>query len=171
MTLLTTMSRQDNAVRVEELMRQIEDEVRQARRARLLAPGGSSAYEDAEVFAIVERTIRRAVEERDPDVLLLPDLIGDEKDWRLDTRLQFTSHRPVLGPLIVFFKRRVLFPLTRWLFEYTMENFRRQDKVNVLLFACVEELAIKNAELQRIAGLTDVRIAEGTMAEGTENTR
>ena len=142
------MAAVDHSLSVERLMRQIEDEVRLARRARLLAPGGSATYADGEVFAIVERTLRRALEERDPDVLLLPDLLGDEKDWRLETGLRFSSHRPVIGPLIVFFKQRVMLPLTRWLFEYAQENFARQQKLNLVLFACLEELAIQNARLQ-----------------------
>src|SRR5713101_5703553 len=95
-----------STVSVERLMREIEDEVRRARRARLLAPGGTAAYEDAEIFASVERTLRRALEARDPDVLLLPELLADEKDWRLETHLRFTSHRPIIGPLIVFVKQR-----------------------------------------------------------------
>jgi hypothetical protein len=131
-------------------MRDIEDEVRRARRARLLAPGGTSAYEDEEVFAHVERVLRRALEERDPALLLLPELLGDEKDWRLETTLRFSSHRPVIGPVIVFFKRRVLLPLTRWLFEYSQDNFRRQQRVNTILFACLEELAIENARLRQL---------------------
>src|SRR5262245_19753044 len=142
---------------VDRLMRDIEDEVRRRRRSRLLAPGGSPDYEDPEIFAAVERTLRKALEDRDAAMLLLPDLLGEEKDWRLETKLVISSHRPVVGPLIVFFKKRVLFPLTRWLYEYSLENFRRQQHVNALLFACVEELAIENARLQKAAGLLDRR--------------
>ena len=134
---------------VDHLMRDIEDEVRRARRARLLAPGGSPDYADPDTFALVDRTIRRALEDRDPELLLLPELLGDEHDWLLETKLRFSSHRPVVGPLIMFFKRRVLFPLMYWLYEYCMENFRRQQRVNTVLFACIEELAIDNARLRR----------------------
>src|SRR4051794_19262552 len=91
-------------VSVERLMRDIENEVRQVRRARLMAPGGSPSYDDRQVFAAVERVLRRAIEERDPQLLLIPDLLGDEGDWRLDTKLTFSSHRPVIGPVILFFK-------------------------------------------------------------------
>jgi hypothetical protein len=49
-------------------------------------------------------------------------------------------------------KRRLLLPLTRWLFEYSQENFRRQDRLNRVLFACIEELAIENARLRRALG-------------------
>ena len=35
----------------------------------------------------------------------------------------------------------MLLPLTRWLFEYSQDNFRRQHHLNRILFACIEELA------------------------------
>jgi hypothetical protein len=140
-----------STISVDRLMREIEDEVRGARRTRILAQGGASDYQDAEIFASVERTLRRAVEERDRDVLLLSELLGDERDWQLETHLRFSSHRPVIGQLIVFVKRRLLLPLTRWLYEFSLENFRRQQRVNVLLFACLEELAIENAKLRKMA--------------------
>jgi hypothetical protein len=146
---------------VERLMHDIEDEVRRRRRTRLLAPGGSPDYDDPETFAAVERILRRAMEERDPGLLLLPELLRDENEWRLETRLRFSSHRPVIGPLIVFVKRRLLLPLTRWLYEYSLGNFRRQQYVNLLLFACVEELALENAKLRKLAGLRDSGPAGG----------
>ena len=40
-------------------------------------------------------------------------------------------------------------PLVRWLFEYSRDNFERQQRVNHVLFACVQELAIENARLRR----------------------
>jgi hypothetical protein len=55
----------------------------------------------------------------------------------------------VVGPLLIFIKRRVVLPLTRWLYEYSLENFRRQQKLNTILLACIEELAIENAKLRR----------------------
>ena len=39
--------------------------------------------------------------------------------------------------------------MTRWLFEYSQENFRRQHHLNRILFACIEELALENARLRR----------------------
>ena len=39
--------------------------------------------------------------------------------------------------------------MTRWLFEYSQENFRRQQRINAVLFACIEDLAIENARLRR----------------------
>ena len=50
---------------------------------------------------------------------------------------------------MVGIKRRILLPLTRWLFEYTLENFRRQHRLNLALMACVQTLAIEHAKLSR----------------------
>jgi hypothetical protein len=141
-------------ISVERVMREIEDDLRRERRARLLEKGAPENYRDAEVYATVERVLRRAVESRNLDAILLPELLGDDHDWTLETSLRFSSHRPIIGPIVVFFKRRLLLPLTRWLYEYSLENFRRQQRVNRLLFACIEELAIEIADLQngRMAG-------------------
>jgi hypothetical protein len=139
-------------LKVDRLMREVEDDVRRARRKRLLARGGASEYRDEEVYERVDRVLRRALEARDHEALLLRDLLDTEHDWQLTLPLRFNSHRPVIGPAIVFFKRRVLLPLTHWLYEYSLENFRRQRRLNMVLFACVEELAIENATLRAARG-------------------
>jgi hypothetical protein len=137
------------AISVEKVMREIGDDLRRERRARLLARGAPSEYRDADVFAAVEGVLRRAVEGRDVEAILLPELLADQEEWRLQTHLRFASHRPVLGPVIIGFKRRVLLPIMRWLYEYSLENFERQQRVNRILFACIEELAIENARLRQ----------------------
>jgi hypothetical protein len=147
-------------INVDRIMAEIEDDLRRERRARLVARGGPPEYRDAELFAAVEAVLRRAIETRDHRAIFLPDLFPDDEEWKPQTRLEFSSHRPVIGPVIVFFKRRVLLPLTRWLYEYSLENFQRQERVNRILFACIEELAIENGRLQkRIAELQDCGIA------------
>ena len=139
----------DPDVNVERLMQQIQDEVRRDRRARLVARGGADEYGDPALFAIVERVLTRAVDERDQNVLLLPDLLGDEEQWEIQTHLRFASHRRALGRFVVYVKQRVLLPVMRWLYEYSLDNFRRQRRVNRVLFACIEELAIENARLRQ----------------------
>ena len=129
-------------------MRQIEDQVRDELRRRMLARGGAPEYQDPEVFRSVDRLLRRAAD-RPADHALLPEFLGPESDWQLQTHLRFTSHRPVSGPLVLFVKRRILLPLTRWLYDYTADNFARQERVNRMLVACIEELAIENARLRR----------------------
>jgi hypothetical protein len=134
---------------VDALMREIEDEVRRARRTRLVAQGAAPEYRDPQLYAAVDALLRRAVDGRDHDALLLPELVSAEGDSDLQTYLQFSSHRRVLGAAVLAVKRRVLLPMMRWLFEYSQENFRRQDHLNRILFACIEELAIENSRLRR----------------------
>ena len=144
-------------------MREIEDDLRRERRARMIAKGAPPEYRDAEVFAAVENVLRRAIESREHDAVLLPELLPDDEEWKVQTRLRFSSHRPLIGPFVVFFKRRVLLPMTRWLYEYSLENFQRQERLNRMLFACIEELAIENARLKKIV--------EGQTAKETRSER
>ena len=129
-------------------MREIEDRVRDDLRRRLLARGGAPEYQDPEIFRSVDRLLRRAADRPDEQALL-PEFLGPESDWRIERHVRFTSHRPVTGRLVLFIKRWILLPLTRWLYEYTVDNFQRQDRVNRMLVACIEELAIENAMLRR----------------------
>jgi hypothetical protein len=138
----------DETIRVEPLMREIEDRVRDDLRRRVLARGGAPEFQDPDVFRAVDRLLRRAAE-RPSENALLPEFLGPDSDWRLQTHLRFASHRPVTGPLVLFVKRRLLLPVTRWLYEYTVDNFHRQDRLNRMLIACIEELAIENARLRR----------------------
>lgn len=139
-------------VEVERLMREVEDDVRQLRRKRLLARGGASEYRDPAVYAGVDDVLRRAIDARDTDALLLPDFMSSEADWNLSLHLKYASHRPAVGGMLIAIKRRVLLPLMRWLYEYSLENFRRQRRINAVLFACIEELAIENARLRQSLG-------------------
>lgn len=144
------------SVVVDRLMRDIEDEVRRQRRARIIARGGPDEYRREEVFAIVDEVLRRAVDQRDLRALLIPEMLEADEQWELDLPLRFKTHRPVIGGLIVFVKQRLLQPLMHWLYEYSLENFRRQQRLNRLLFAAVEELAIEHAKLRlRLAALED----------------
>jgi hypothetical protein len=136
-------------VAVEALMREIEDDVRELRRRRLLARGGAGEYRDAAVYEGVDETLRRAIDGRDHDALLLPDLLSSDPEWQLSLHLRYASHRPLIGPLLIAVKRRVLLPLTRWLYEFSLENFRRQRRINTVLFAAIEELAIENSRLRQ----------------------
>jgi hypothetical protein len=154
----------DEIIRVEPLMREIEDRVRDDLRRRLLARGGAPEYQDPEVFRSVDRLLRRAADRPDEHALL-PEFLGPEADWRIETHVRFASHRRVTGPLVLFVKRRILLPLTRWLYDYTVENFQRQERVNRMLVACIEELAIENARLRRdleqVRGVRPFDVAQG----------
>ena len=136
-------------VEVDRLMREVEDDVRQMRRTRLLARGGAADYRDAAVYADVDALLRRAIEARDHDALLLPDYLHSDADWNLALHLKYASHRPAVGGALIAIKRRILLPMMRWLYEYSLENFRRQRRINTMLFACIEELSIENARLRQ----------------------
>lgn len=137
-------------IRVDAVMGEIEHDVRARLRQHLLKRGGAADYEDEELFAAVRAVLARAVDLRNLDATLLPELLDSDVEWRLQTHLALSTHRPSsVGRAILFVKRRLLLPLTRWLFEYSQDNFRRQDHLNRVLFACIEELAIENARLRR----------------------
>ena len=131
------------------LMDDIERDVRNRLRRHILKRGGAPEYADEALFERVRAVLGRAIDERNADALLLPELLDSDVEWELQTHLRLTTHRPVLGRVILLVKRRLLLPLTRWLFEYSQENFRRQQRINAVLFACIEDLAIENARLRR----------------------
>lgn len=131
-------------------MSDLQQRVRDRLRGELLKEGASSAFEDPRLFAEVEALLRRSADVSESDALLLPEVMGDPSNWRLQTALRYQSHRmPGSASLIVFIKRRILMPMFRWLFEYSRDNFERQRRVNLVLFACVQELAAETARLRR----------------------
>ena len=138
-------------LRVDAVMGEIERDVRTRLRRHLIKRGGAADYEDEAIFDAVHAVLARAVDERNLDATLLPELLDSDVEWELQTHLRLTTHRPVVGRVILLVKRRLLLPMTRWLFEYSQENFRRQQRINAVLFACIEDLAIENARLRREA--------------------
>ena len=140
----------ESPLRVATIMREIEGDVRERLRRHVVKRGGAVEYQDAALFEQVRAVLARAADERNLDALLLPELVDGGVEWELQTRLNLSTHRPgAAGATILWAKRRILLPLTRWLFEYSQDNFRRQERLNRLLIACVEELAIENARLRR----------------------
>ena len=131
-------------------MSDLQRRVRERLRGELLAQGASSALEDPQIFADVERLLRRAADVGEADTLLLAEVLGDPERWRLQTAVRYQSHRGRnQASVILFIKRRVLMPIFRWLFEYSRDNFERQRRVNQVLFACVQELAVETARLRQ----------------------
>jgi hypothetical protein len=135
-------------VDVSRVMTDIRKRASAELRERAFDRGNTPAFSDAELFDVVEQILRGAVDEADRKVLLLPEIIAGDEDLTLLPSARLTSHRPVVGPLIVFVKRRLLQPLTQWLYEYSMDNFRRQAKINRIMFAALQALAIENARLR-----------------------
>jgi hypothetical protein len=128
---------------------ELQARVRERVRAELLRHGASAALDDPELYTDVDRLLRAAIDRSRPRALLLTELLGDPDRWHLETAVDVRSHRGAIGTAIVFVKRRVVLPVVRFLFDYSRDNFERQERVNLVLFACIQELAIENAALRR----------------------
>lgn len=135
---------------VDVVTAELRERVRARLRERLRLHGASRAFDDPALFADVDRLLQSSIAEGDAGALLLPELLGDPETWRLQTAMHHQSHRGTgAAAVVLFFKRRVLMPMFRWLFEYSRDNFERQRRVNQVLFACIQELAIENAALRK----------------------
>jgi hypothetical protein len=138
------------AVPVEPVMADLRARVRERLRLELLQHGASPSLEDPVVFAQVEELLREATHRTANRALLLHEYLGDPSTWRLEPALKLGSHRSALPARVLLgIKRKLMLPALRWFFEYTHDNFVRQRRVNQVLFAVVQELAIQNAELRR----------------------
>lgn len=138
------------AVSTDVAMDDLRGRVRERLRQDLLRHGGPAEFDDPALFAEVERILHTAVDRGESRALVLPELMGPPETWRLDTAMRWSSHRSS-GPaaIIRFVKQRMLMPLFRWMFEYSRDNFERQRRVNLVLFACVQELATETARLRQ----------------------
>lgn len=133
---------------VTRLMTEIRRRANEELRERAFDRGNTPEFADAELFDLVERILRAAVDDADRKVLVLSEIISGNKELTLEPSARLTSHRPIVGPLIVFVKRRILQPMTQWLYEYSMDNFRRQAQINRILFAALQALAIESVRLR-----------------------
>jgi hypothetical protein len=149
MSVVASATTVTSDVAVDAVMADLQVRVRERLRQQLLRHGASPTLEDPAIFAAVERTLRTATDAANPGALLLPDLLGDPETWRLETAMRYHSHRQGAGAAIMFVKRRLLMPVLRWLFEYSRDNFERQRRMNDVLCACVQELAIETASLRQ----------------------
>ena len=157
-------------VSVDAVMAELHERVRGRLRERLLSHGASREFEDPALFAEVERILQTATATGDAQALLLPELLGDRETWRLQTAMRYQSHRTSgVASLFIFVKQRMLMPVLRWLFEYSRDNFERQRRVNDVLFACVQELAIENARIRRdvqaVTGRAEASASADTRAD------
>jgi hypothetical protein len=147
-------------VPVDAVMSELHGRVRERLRTQIVESGGSPAFADPALFAEVESVLNAAAGTSETTRLLLPELLGEPDTWRLSTVMRYQSHRGAgSASLLMFVKRRVLMPVLRWLFEYSRDNFERQRRVNHVLFACLQELALETAQLRR-----DVRRLSGSEA-------
>lgn len=132
---------------VDAVMNEVRATVRARLREELARTDPASPLLTAQVFDEAEAVYRKALERR--RLLMMPALLLDEDEWELDTSLRFASHRRLLGRLVVLAKRRVLLPLTRWLYEFSRDNFARQARVNDTLMATMETLVVEIVTLRR----------------------
>ena len=137
-----------NRIDVSRVMADVRMRATAELRERAFDRGNTPEFSDTALFDLVERLLRAAVDDSERKVLLLSEIIGDNNDLTLEPTARITSHHPVIGPFIVFVKRRFLQPLSQSLYEYSMDNFRRQAHINRILFAAVQALAIETARLR-----------------------
>ena len=139
----------DTTVSADAVVSELRGRVRERLREQLRSAGASPAFDDPALFEEVEALLHRAAAVSGTDALLLPELLGDPDRWRLRTAMRYDSHRRgSAASVVLFLKRRIMMPVLRWFFEYSHDNFERQRRVNQVLFACVQELAIENARLR-----------------------
>ena len=156
-------------IATEDVMAEVRARVRTEVRARL-ARGGVRAFDDEAVFLAAEQLLSRALEQRDRQHLLLPELLQDEDDWRVNPALRLESHRPIAGRTIIWLKQKLLLPVTRWLYDYSRENFARQERLNFALMACVQELVVENVRLAARVDTLERGRADGPGPSGTSTT-
>ena len=153
----------DNVLQVDPLMAELQARVRVKLRERLRRQGRDT-FTDQEIFDGVEQILRRALE-TPSDALLLPELAEKPDAWRLETAIRFTSHRSRwLGTLLLAIKRRAIQPLVQWLVDFDRVNFERQQALNETLLACVQALAVEQAQLRR-----EVERLRAELAASTED--
>ena len=73
----------ETKIRVDAVMGEIERDVRTRLRRHLVKRGGAAEYEDEAIFDAVRALLSRAVDERNLDAILLPELTDGDVDWRL----------------------------------------------------------------------------------------
>jgi hypothetical protein len=157
-------------IATEDVMAEVRARVRAEVRARL-ARGGVRAFDDEAVFLAAEQLLSRALNQRDRQQLLLPELLQDEDEWRVNPALRLESHRPIAGRTIIWLKQKLLLPITRWLYDYSRENFARQERLNFALMACVQELVVENVRLAaRVEALEGRRAGEPSSHGATSGT-
>ena len=123
-------------------------------RARL-SQGRSTGARIGAVEQIQEQT-QEVLDGRD---FVWPEIVMRNQDWQLETRLVVSSHRKVLGPLLIGFKKLSM-PFVRWLHEYSQKNFTRQKQLNEALIASYEVLAMKHSQLEHEVDTLRARLAE-----------
>ncbi len=134
-------------------MSEVREQVRAEIFARMTLKGSGDDFDSRAVFDAVDELITRALAHDDFKGQLLAARINPP--WQPALSLDPASHRSGLaGRGIEFAKSRLVTPVIRFLFEHVSENFRRQQRVNLALMACLQTLAADHVRLEaRVAAL------------------
>lgn len=132
---------------VDDVMDEVRTHVRARLRTELERADPASPLLTRELFDEAEAIYRKALARR--RLLMMPSLLLDDTEWELATNLRFTSHRALAGRFVLFAKRRLVLPLTRWLYEFSRDNFERQAHINDTLMATIETLVVEVLTLRR----------------------
>ncbi|MBQ02098.1 MAG: hypothetical protein CL477_15615 [Acidobacteria bacterium] len=120
-------------LRTEDLMQQVRRDLREKLQ-------GSDTIADY-VPLPTHVLLRELLEDHD----LVKTLTFDPEDWELRPKFRISSHRPFIGPILVFLKRAIGMPLVGWVLDYSTQNFRRQKELNDFLLSCLRALVLENA--------------------------
>ena len=120
-------------LRTEDLMQQVRRDLREKLQ-------GSDTIADY-VPLPTHVLLRELLEDHD----LVKTFTFDPEDWELRPKFRISSHRPFIGPILVFLKRAIGMPLVGWVLDYSTQNFRRQKELNDFLLSCLRALVLENA--------------------------
>jgi hypothetical protein len=143
----------DGVVSTEAVMSAVREQVRAELFARMVLKGSGDDFDSRAVFDGVDDLITKALDHDDVRGLLIAARLN--APWQPAYSLDVTSHRHGLaGRSIQFVKARLVAPVVRFVFEHASENFRRQQRVNLALMACLQTLVADHVRLEaRVASL------------------
>ena len=137
------------SIDVDAVMAELRTNLREDVRRRLQANGASEDLNNKAIFQVVDAILNQAVNDAKPGTLLLPELFDSPTSSKLEISVSYQTHRGLIGRVLVRpIKRRILMPIFHWIFEFSRKNYDRQNKINQILFSCIQVLAIENAKLR-----------------------
>lgn len=140
-------------VSTEAVMDEVRARVRAELYARMVHKGSGDDFDSRAVFDAVDELITRALAHDDVNGQIIAARVAPP--WQPSLSLDVASHRAgMAGRTIELAKSRLVMPVVRFLFEHVSENFRRQQRLNLALMACLQTLAADHVRLEaRVAAL------------------
>jgi len=128
-------------------------------RGRIAERHASGSLEPDEIRSETAVWLAEVMSERPAGESVLRHYLDTIGSWRLQLHPNFSSHRGWIGRVLVWIKRRVLYPPLRWVVEVVEVNAWRQDRLNEAYLNLLEEMALEigrlRARLDRLAGDRD----------------